>query len=143
LHFPGTRPYVGTGVSRLMPVERIDTLRDNWWCSFAEPGELAAPNFLRFNRIPGITAGNDLGQLTTLAAVPLDFLDQEQQKTAEKEWQHLTNLGAAPNYFARPVIDWAQKHQDDQRVPAALARAVRATRYGCTDEQSSGFSQQA
>ena len=84
-----------------------------------------------------------MAQDTTLAAAPLDFLDQEQQKTAEKEWQHLMNLGAAPNYFARLVIDWVQKHQDDQRVPEALALAVRATRYGCTDEQSSGFSQQA
>lgn len=141
LHFPGTRPYVGPGVSRLTPLEQIDSYRDNWWCSFAEPGELDAPNFLRFNKIPGITAGNDFGRLA--AAVPLDFLDQGQQKTAEKEWQRLTDLGAAPNYFTRLVVGWAQKHQDDQRVPEALALAVRATRYGCTDEQSSGLSKQA
>ncbi|HEV8718713.1 MAG TPA: hypothetical protein VGX03_38575 [Candidatus Binatia bacterium] len=143
LHFPGIRPYVGSGVSRLTPLEQIDGYRDNWWCSFTEPSELDTLNFLRFNRIPAITAGNDLGRTAASPAVSPDFLDQGPQKTAEKEWQRLTGLGAAPDYFARLVIDWAQKHKDDQRVPEALHLAVRATRYGCTDEQSSGFSKQA
>lgn len=143
LHFPGTRPYVGSGVSRLTPLEQIDGYRDNWWCSFVEPGELDTPNFLRFNRIPAITAGNDLGQSAALAIVSPDFLDQEQRKAAKEEWQQLTNLGVAPSYLSRHAIDWAQKHPDDPRVPEALHLAVRSTRYGCTYGQSSGFSKQA
>jgi len=71
-----------------------------------------------------------------------DFLDQAQQKIAAEEWQQLSNLGAAPSYLSRHVLDWAQKHPDDPRVPEALHLAVRSTRYGCVDAATS-YSKQA
>ncbi len=94
-------------------------------------------------QIPALTRDNDPSRTVALAMVSPEFLDPTQQKTAEEEWQRLTNLGVAPNYFTRQVIDWAQKHQDDQRVPEALHLVVKSTRYGCTDEHSSAFSKQA
>lgn len=33
LHFPGMRPYVNASSERETPLEKIDSYRDNWWCS--------------------------------------------------------------------------------------------------------------
>src|SRR5262249_2704360 len=35
LKSPGLRPFVDAGVGRDAPVEQMDNLRDNWWCSLA------------------------------------------------------------------------------------------------------------
>jgi hypothetical protein len=143
LRFPGTRPYIGAGVSRLTPLEEIDGYRDNWWCSFAAPGKLNTHNFLKLNSIPPEVSDSSPTRIAGATAPQfLDFLDQAQQKIAAEEWQQLSNLGAAPSYLSWHVIDWAQKHPDDPRVPEALHLAVRSTRYGCVDAATS-YSKQA
>ncbi|HKA53560.1 MAG TPA: hypothetical protein VKJ47_07840 [Candidatus Binatia bacterium] len=37
----------------------------------------------------------------------------------------------------RLVITWAKEHPDDPRIPAALHRAVKSARYGCTSGELS------
>ena len=55
----------------------------------------------------------------------------------------MNNLGPAPDYLPREVIDWAKTHPSDPRVAEALALAVKSTRFGCTDQKTGQFSKQA
>jgi hypothetical protein len=41
------------------------------------------------------------------------------------------------------VVNWGNTKPDDPRVPEALYLAVRATRYGCTNDSTGKFSKQA
>jgi len=59
---------------------------------------------------------------------------------AKKEWEKLSSLGTAPNYLCHQVIEWAQRNPEDPRVPEALHLAVKSTRYGCTDPDTSQLS---
>jgi hypothetical protein len=79
-----------------------------------------------------------------LAPKGLDFLTPPQRAAGAEEWQRLSQYsGWDASYLARETIDQARKHPDDPRVPEALHRAVAATHFGCTDEQSSKYSRQA
>ena len=42
--------------------------------------------------------------------------------------------GSGPNYLGRLVLDYAKANPDDPRLPEALARVVKATRFGCFGE---------
>ncbi len=147
LRFPGTRPYIGVEVSmRLTSLEKIDSLRDNWWCAATDPSALDLPNFFQINRGAARTLESDELAWTAVSATSQDlpdFLGQTQQNAAKEEWQRLVALGAAPNYLSQQVLEWAQKNPADSRLPEALHLAVRATRYGCTDGQTSGLSKRA
>lgn len=117
LQFPGSRPFLDTGVSRQTPVEKIDNYRDNWWCNSSELRDPLPP-------FPG-------------------FLDEPQREAARSEWEKLQALGAGPNYLARRAVEWAGNHPDDPRSPEALHLGVRSTRYGCTDKETSRWSRAA
>jgi hypothetical protein len=41
------------------------------------------------------------------------------------------------------VLGWIEKHTDDPRAPEALYLAVRSTRYGPTDPDTSKYSKEA
>ena len=41
------------------------------------------------------------------------------------------------------AIQWAKEAPDDPRVPEALHLAVRTTRYGCVDGETTSFSKAA
>ena len=62
---------------------------------------------------------------------------------AEKERARLIDLGSAPDYLCRQVIEWARVQPNDPRLPEALHLAVRSTRYGCTDKETGKFSKAA
>jgi hypothetical protein len=47
------------------------------------------------------------------------------------------------DWLVAETLAWAAARPDDPRLPEALHLAVRATRYGCTGEQTSAFSKQA
>jgi hypothetical protein len=111
LKYPGMRPYVGVGLSRLTPIGRIDNFRDNWWC--------------------------DLKKLNDAPPAP-DFLGQSQKTVAQNEVSRLIQVGSAAAYLGRITINWAKSHPQDERVPEALHLVVRATRYGCFMELSTG-----
>ncbi|PYS25155.1 MAG: hypothetical protein DMF72_02655 [Acidobacteria bacterium] len=65
------------------------------------------------------------------------------QTLAEKQYADLQALGTAPNFLCRVAIDWATKNPNDPRAPEALHLAVRATRYGCTDQETGKWSKAA
>lgn len=74
----------------------------------------------------------------------LGFLSADQRDAAEAESEKI--LEAEPweaTYLARESVGWALKHPDDSRVPEALHRAVMASYYQCTDENTGKYSKEA
>jgi hypothetical protein len=68
-------------------------------------------------------------------AVPdsIDFLNETQKAAAMKEQGPFPSVDTT----FRLVITWAKEHPDDPRIPAALHRAVKSARYGCTSGELS------
>jgi hypothetical protein len=142
LHFPGLRPTIESGIGRegqmyasdtkkpLLGV--IDNFRNNWWC------KLNNVNLGETNYSWGYEAPSP-----PKPPLPLSFLSAEQQQQAAREWNQLVELGAGPNFLTMQVIAWARQHPEDKRVPEALHLAVRTTRYGCADKQTSRLSHEA
>jgi hypothetical protein len=70
------------------------------------------------------------------------FLTKAQQAQSSLEVKKLATVPTAPNYLARNVLAYARNHPTDPRVPEALHCAVKATRYGATDDATSPLSRQ-
>lgn len=131
LRTPGLEPVVDAGFGREAPLTQQDSYRDNWWCASSLVAAAADEN-------------REVVQFTAVRTNPPPrFLTPAEVAQAEKEWTTLRSLGTAPNYIARQVIQWANAHRNDQRVPEALHLAVRTTRYGCTDKDSARWSKAA
>jgi hypothetical protein len=112
---PGMRPFLSSGLGRLTSIGKIDDYRDNWWCALDVEQMPAAPTFF-----------------------------SAAEKTAgDAERALLISRGTAPNYLAAQTVVWATRIPGDPRAPEALALAVRATRYGCTDKETLKYSKQA
>ncbi len=131
---------VSSGVGRLTPLKQIDNYRDNWWC--------LAEDVHRGWLVIG--EGNFEGMSKPLRSLYPDdkpyqaaFLSEDQKARASEEWKSLQAVGPAPNYLSQQVIGWAKKNPKDPRVSEALHLAVRCTRYGCTNKETTRFSQQA
>lgn len=145
LKFPGMRPYVNTGIGRLTPLNQIDNYRDNWWGRF-DPQATCEPwsNLNPYTSMKGPEISEPLRLLYPNATPDFpDFLDKAQQATAKAEWNKLASIEAAPTYLSRQVIAWAKRAPHDPRVPEALHRAVKSTRFGCTTRETLQFSKQA
>jgi hypothetical protein len=147
LRNPGISPIVEGGVGRTTPVNRIDDFRDNWWCPLAPPAaNPAAPDLTTpyYRTYAALALGPPLSMLYPAGkpSAPL-FVNAAQKTAAAEEWKKLQEIDAGPDYLSRVVLEWAQGHVGDPRVPEALALAVRSTRYGCTDKQTSHWSKQA
>lgn len=71
-----------------------------------------------------------------------EFLTAAQKTQVTQQLAKLTKVEGAPNYFAKIVLAYAQKHPSDPRVPEALHYAVKCTRYGATDESTTKLSKQ-
>lgn len=111
LRHPGLHPDLHWGVSRPVGVDELDVYYSDWWC----PGDsFDLPEPADLAAVGAATAGN------------LDALDR------------LGKLPSAPIWLGRRVLDFADAHPDDSRVPEALHRVVRATRHGC-DWNTDGF----
>ena len=120
LKYPVTRPYVDAGAGREMADAEIDSYRDNWWCA----------NSINYN-----AAQNGEAPQPRLAP-SLPFLTAAQKTEAKSENARLQSLGTAPNYFCQQALAWASRDPNNPRVPEALHLAVKATRYGCTDDDT-------
>jgi len=139
LNNPGLRPYIESGFGRLTPIEKIDDFRDNWWCSFGgEKSKDEGVNYYRSN-------SEMEGPLKQLYEKPpmASFIPAGERSQAAEEWKKLASLPAGPNYLTQQVITFARAHAEDPRAPEALHLAVRATRYGCTDDKTEALSKQA
>lgn len=135
LRTPGFEPVVDQGVGRESVVTKQDTYRDNWWCAAAYAGSEIPPD-----------TGDDEEELPSFTAISTgtpSFLTTQEKSAALKEYSILKNFGAAPNYLARQVIQFANSSPTDPRVPEALHLAVNSTRYGCTDKNSGRWSKAA
>lgn len=115
LGFPGTRPFVTAGLDREAPIGRLDNYRNNWWCALDAPPAASAPAFL---------------STADLAA-------------AATERARLRAFGTAPNHLASEAVRLATLRPDDPKSPEALHLAVRATRFGCTDQGTGAASRRA
>ena len=126
LHSPGMQLNVDSGYGRnTKEVDRIDDFRDNWWCS-------AAPS----SKAPSDSQPEPKG-------MALPFLSPADAQAAADEVAKLRAAGAAPDWLAAQAVAFAEQHPQDARVPEALHLAVRATRYGCTDDKTGDFSKRA
>ena len=144
LRFPGLHPYVGAGPARRTPLARIDNLRENWWCGLA-PAQGGSRIYMGYRHY----------RMDTTFHMPLKmiylkeelgypaFLGPAQRDGAATEWEQLSALETAPNHLGQQVLEWAKSHPDDPRVPQALHLTVKATRYGCADEQTGRYSKAA
>jgi hypothetical protein len=130
---PGLSPYVN-GVDPRGPFGAKDLLEmdhyhDNWWCK--PKGELE-PGYVP----PVLDRGAVQGRP--------DFVSQADSEAAAAEWQKVTAVDDAPIYLANKILAWAKQTPDDPRIPEALHRVVRATRYSCfNNEKISAYSKAA
>jgi hypothetical protein len=70
------------------------------------------------------------------------FLTAAQKAQAASQLAKLAKVETAPNYLAKIVLAYAQKHPADPRVPEALHYGVKCTRYGATDDATTKLSKQ-
>jgi hypothetical protein len=141
LRNPGLRPYVTPGILR-EGVARMDSYRDNWWCGLSTTdSQVGAPR-----EVDGANPrpGDPLFTIYPEHVVgPPRFVGDIEKQRARTELAALHRLDTAPNYLVKETLAWAKARRDDPRVPEAFYWAVRATRYGCTDVDSSKLSRQA
>ena len=141
LRNPGLRPFAVPGLLR-EGVARTDSYRDNWWCGLsATAGQPGAPREID-NANP--RPEDPLFAIYPERAVPAPrFLSDAEHEKAASELAALRALDTAPNYLVKETLAWAESRHDDPRLPEAFYLAVRATRYGCNDADTSRLSQQA
>jgi hypothetical protein len=132
LNHPGANPLARSGFGRLTSYGAIDDYRDNWWCAISPKKDTRS----------GFEDGS-LSELYRSSRPSAAFLPEPDRQRAAAEWAKLQALPAAPNWLADQTVEFAHAHPDDPRVPQALHLAVRATRYGCTDDKSGAASKQA
>jgi hypothetical protein len=117
---PGLSPYVNgvdpRGVLGTKDLLEMDHYRDNWWCEVKEESE---PRFTP----PVLSHGAVQGRP--------DFVSPDDSATAAAEWEKLSKTDVAPIYLSKNIVAWAKKTPDDPRIPEALHRTVRASRYTC------------
>lgn len=142
LQFPGLRPYVNAGAARQTKTEKIDEYRDNWWCIDvgSDVDEINyGKQYTEWEREPrNIT----FKEPSNAPAYPT-YLTAAQVEAARNEWKELSHSGTGPNYLVREVLRWARLRPEDSRIPEALHLAVRSTRYGCDNNETTPLSQKA
>ena len=139
LHNPGVRPYPEAGFGRVMPVNRIDEFRDNWWCKIAKLQPDDPSGTLLQDRQLSSALLNLYGQQKPRG----DFLSTQELATANQENSELGALPPAPEWLTAETLQFAKSHPEDPRVPEALHLAVRSTRYGCVSTNTAKFSKEA
>jgi len=125
LQNPGLSPYVRTGLLRSATLGEIDNYRDNWWC---EPLKDGGGRF-RADRDPRVPD-------------PV-FLSVSEVAQLKQENAKLADIAVAPNILAAEVLTFAKSHPDDELVPQALHLVVRSTKYGCTDAETTKWSEKS
>ncbi|HSR52367.1 MAG TPA: hypothetical protein VLV83_16190 [Acidobacteriota bacterium] len=126
---PGLRPQVESGLMRRAKIDRLSSFRDNWWKSYERCCGYCGTRF-----------GRDL--LERIYPQREDwrpaFLSEAEWKQASQERWLLSLLPPFGNLLTAMAVDLAEQFPQDPRIPELLHRAVRATRYGCTDDSLEG-----
>ena len=122
---PGLKPYVTTGYKREEKLNEIDSFRNNWW----DEGKLEV-----------CYDGDNAVKIESIRKIASRILTPGEITIAKTENDTLANLGTAPNYLANQIVTYAKTNPKDTRVPEALHRAVKATRYGYTNKNTTPLS---
>ncbi len=122
---PGMRPYVTSGIAREVDFARIEDYGDNWWGA------------------KGMTRDNGQDEKSKQSSQYPPFLNAGDLSSAVRELKALKSLGDAPNILTANILNYSRSHPGDPRIPEALHRCVKATKFGTTDDQTSDFSKQA
>lgn len=138
LNNPGMKPAVKESSLRGATLGELDSYHDNWWCT---------------NMNGGANWGQSYGgydKETNLKFVDRDpnfpfpeWLTETQKDAARSEWGKLSTIGTAPNYLTEQVLAYAKLRPHDPSVPQSLHLAVRSTRYGCSNIETSRLSKTA
>ncbi len=117
LRSPGIRPYLEQGVARAASSSEFDQYHNNWWCK------------------PWVSS--DESQPANPAPLPVPpFIPRDQLVQAATQYQQLQQLPDSATVIGQRVIEYANEHPNDPKVPEALALTVRATRYACQNWRS-------
>lgn len=136
---PGVRPFIETGFGRLTPDSKLDDLRDNWWCSFSAQGEDYQHDYYRSRS----HFSTPLAMLYGNSKPDAAFLPGADRTQAAQEWSALQKVPAAPTFLSEQAVEYLKAHPDDPRAAETLALAVRSTRYGCGDRNTTQQSKAA
>jgi hypothetical protein len=142
LHFPGMRPYVDASSGREIALNTIDNYRDNWWCSDVGAA-IEVVNYEKDGSWFSASAANTRPYDPNPSLPFPAFLTPEQKQAAGEQWKTLAQIGTGPNYLVTATLSYAKAHPDDPRIPEALHFAIRATRYGCDNNQTTRLSREA
>ncbi len=138
LNNPGMKPSVRESSLRTATLGELDEYRDNWWCADMGVGANWGQSYEPYNK------DVNLKFVERDPDFPFPrWLTESQKDSAKAEWGKLSQVGTAPNYLADQVIAYANQHGEDPRLPQALHLAVRSTRFGCTNVETSKFSKAA
>jgi hypothetical protein len=156
LRYPGLQPFVRRHGPYPTGLHRLDPLRDHWWCAFSPPGAITATPV-----IPGqparYTASYETGFTrqwrdprflqplypTSDAPQSPAFLSDAERARAGRELAALARQGAAATALARQAVAFARANATDARAAETLYLGVRATRYGCADDDTGKASKAA
>lgn len=129
LSYPVIQPYVPVGYGRedSLPTT-VDSNRGNWWCAEDKAGE----EHSKYDRY----------EFTYPNEYP-NFLTKNQSSEAVREREQLKTLGNSATFLARRAVEFANHNLDFRQTPEILHLAVRATRYGCGDKETTNYSKQA
>ncbi len=137
LQYPAMKPNVTANIGRGIPDGTIDSYRRNWWCSPKRELISASASPAESNGQPVMKAPDKRKNLYPL------FLSRSEIELAKRELQDLRQIASGPNYLTDVALKWAEKKGGDPRIPHALHLAVRSTRHGCTDKDTTIYSRQA
>jgi hypothetical protein len=70
--------------------------------------------------------------------LPEAALSRDDRSEADSEVQRIQNAGPTQVFLAPIIMSWSTAHPNDPRVPEALHRLVRVTRYGCQGVADNG-----
>jgi hypothetical protein len=136
---PGMKPSVRAGLPRSTTLGEIDQFRDNWWCADMEGGPTWGKSFVgEYNK------DSNLKFVDRDPDFPFPaWLTDARKSQASSQWAQLGAVGTAPNFLVRQLLAYASEHPGDPSVPKALHLAVRATRFGCVNIETSKLSKAA
>lgn len=136
---PGMKPSVRGGLPRSTTFGELEQFRDNWWCADMEAGPTWGKSFTgEYNK------ENNLKFVDRDPDFPFpSWLTDAQKSQASSQWAKLGTVGTAPNSLTLQVLAYAKEQPNDPSVPLALHLAVRATRFGCVNVETTKLSKAA